>query len=41
LEEVGFKARDMKRDLDREIQIIWRDLQAIIIQEQNLAAHPA
>jgi len=37
LEEVGFKARDLKKDLDRELQYIWRDLQSIIHQEQLVA----
>lgn len=39
LEEVGFKARDLKKELDREIQLIWRDLQGIILQEQYLASY--
>lgn len=40
LEEVGFKARDLKKDLDRELQNIWRDLQSIILQEQLVADLP-
>ncbi|MCJ7536887.1 MAG: hypothetical protein MUO57_15265 [Anaerolineales bacterium] len=34
LEEVGFKARDLKVELDRELKNIWRDLQKIFIQEE-------
>jgi hypothetical protein len=37
LEEVGFKARDIKKDLDREINFIWRDLQSEIIQAERVA----
>ena len=37
LEEVGFKARDLKDDLDRELKFIWRDLQKIILQEEMVA----
>ena len=32
LEEAGFKARDLKVDLDRELGFIWRDLQSVIMQ---------
>jgi len=39
LEEVGFKARDLKDDLDRELKFIWRDLQKIIVQEEMAADH--
>jgi hypothetical protein len=37
LEEVGFKARDLKVDLDREIGFIWRDLQSLILQAERVA----
>jgi hypothetical protein len=41
LEEVGFKARDMKKDLDREIKCIWRELQNIILQEEMVVNYAA
>jgi hypothetical protein len=38
LEEVGFKARQIKRDLDQELKSIWRDLQVVmILAERTLA----
>lgn len=37
LEEIGFKARDMKEDLDRNLKLIWGDLQKVIIQEEMVA----
>jgi hypothetical protein len=37
LEEVGFNARQLKSDFDRELKSIWRDLQVIIIQEEAVA----
>jgi hypothetical protein len=38
LEEVGFNARQLKSDFDRELKSIWRDLNLIIAQEEALAA---
>ena len=37
LEEVGFKAGDLKKDLDRELSFIWRDLQSVIIKAESIA----
>lgn len=37
LEEVGFYARDLKLDLDRELGFIWRDLQSVIMQAERVA----
>lgn len=37
LEEVGFKARDLKKDLDHELGFIWRDLQSVIIKAESIA----
>jgi hypothetical protein len=37
LEEVGFDARQLKSDFDRELNSIWRDLQMIIVQEEAVA----
>jgi hypothetical protein len=37
LGEVGFKARDLKVDFDREIDVIWQELQMIISQEEIAA----
>ena len=37
LEEVGFNARDIKTNFDRELKSIWRDLQKIIAQEEIVA----
>jgi hypothetical protein len=37
LEEVGFNARQIKSDFDRELTSIWNDLQLIIVQEQAVA----
>jgi hypothetical protein len=37
LEEAGFKARDLKVDLDWEIGFIWRDLQSVIMQAEREA----
>ena len=37
LEEVGFNARDLKKNFDRELKSIWRDLQKIIAQEEIVA----
>ena len=37
LEEAGFKARDLKLDLDRELGFIWRDLQSVIMQAERVA----
>jgi len=37
LEEAGFKARDLKVDLDRELGFIWRDLQSVIMQAERVA----
>lgn len=37
LEEAGFKARDLKVDLDRELGFIWRDLQSVIMQAKRVA----
>jgi len=36
-EEAGFKARDLKVDLDRELGFIWRDLQSVIMQAERVA----
>ncbi len=40
LEEVGFDARQLKSDFDRELKSIWRDLQMIIAQEEIAANYP-
>jgi hypothetical protein len=37
LDEVGFNARDIKSDFDRELKSIWNDLQLIIVQEKAIA----
>jgi len=37
LNEVGFRARDLMRDLDREIELIWKDLEQVITIEQLVA----
>lgn len=37
LNEVGFRARDLMRDLDREIELIWKDLEQVITSEQLVA----
>ncbi len=37
LEEVGFTARDLKKNFDRELKYIWRDLQNVIVQEEIAA----
>lgn len=37
LEEAGFKVRDLKVDLDRELGFIWRDLQSVIMQAERVA----
>jgi hypothetical protein len=36
LEEVGFNARDITMELDRELKSIWRDLQSVIIQAERV-----
>ena len=41
LEEVGFDARDLITDFDRELKSIWRDLQKIIVQEEIAANYPS
>jgi hypothetical protein len=40
LDEVGFQARDIKEDLDRELKPIWRDLQNFIVKGKNIASYP-
>lgn len=35
LDEVGFKARDLKKELDLEIRYIWRGLQTLIVQAES------
>ena len=37
LEEAGFKDRDLKVDLDRELGFIWRYLQGVIMQAERVA----
>jgi hypothetical protein len=37
LNEAGFSARDLKKELDFELKSIWRDLQKVIIQEEMVA----
>lgn len=37
LNEVGFKARDLKKELDLEIRSIWRELQILIVQAERIA----
>ncbi len=37
LDEVGFNARNLRSDLDRELKLIWKELQKLIIQEQIAA----
>jgi hypothetical protein len=37
LEEVGFDARELKTNFDRELKSIWHDLQKIIVQEEIVA----
>ena len=34
LDEVGFAARDLQRDLERDLNTIWQDLQKFISQEE-------
>jgi hypothetical protein len=40
LDEVGFHARDLKMELDRELKFIWRDLQKVITQMELVANYP-
>ena len=37
LEEVGFTARDLKKNFDCELKYIWRDVQKVIVQEEIAA----
>ena len=37
LDEVGFNARNLRSDLDRELKLIWKDPQKLIIQEEIAA----
>ena len=37
LDEAGFKARDLKKELDLEIRSIWRELQILIVQAESVA----
>ncbi|MFC1923495.1 hypothetical protein ACFLY4_09435 [Chloroflexota bacterium] len=37
LVEAGFKARDLRVDLDRDLGFIWRDLQSVIMQAERVA----
>lgn len=39
LDEVGFQARDIKKDLDGELTSIWRDLQKLILQAEIIASY--
>jgi hypothetical protein len=39
LEEVGFKARQIKRDLDQELKSIWHELQVMMIQAERTLAN--
>jgi hypothetical protein len=39
LEEIGFTSRKLQRELEKELQVIWTDLQGpILTAEQSLAA---
>jgi hypothetical protein len=37
LDEVGFKARDLKKELDQELRSIWPELQVLIVQAESIA----
>lgn len=37
LDEVGFKARDIKKELDWELKSIWHDLHRMIVQAEMIA----
>jgi len=37
LDEVGFKARDLKKELDQELRSIWPELQVPIVQAESIA----
>jgi hypothetical protein len=37
LDEVGFRARDIKKDLDAELKSIWPDLQKLIFKAESIA----
>jgi hypothetical protein len=37
LDEVGFRARDAKKDLDQELKSIWHDLQKVNVKAENIA----
>jgi hypothetical protein len=39
LEEAGFKARKIHRDLDKELQSIWREMQVMMIQAERTIAN--
>jgi hypothetical protein len=39
LEEVGFKARQIKRELDQELKSIWNELQVMLIQTERMLAN--
>lgn len=40
LNEVGFQARDIKKDLDGELKSIWRELQNFILKAELIASYP-
>jgi hypothetical protein len=37
LEQVGFNARDIKKNFDRDLKFIWSDMQKVIVQEEIIA----
>lgn len=40
LDEVGFRARDIKKDLDYELKAIWHELQNLIVKAESIANYP-
>jgi len=38
LEEVGFKARQIKREFDRDLKSIWGELQVLLVQTERMLA---
>jgi hypothetical protein len=41
LEEVGFKARQIKREFDRDLKSVWGELQVLLVQTERMLASQA
>jgi hypothetical protein len=41
LEDVGFRARQIKRELDQELKSIWSELQVMLVQTERMLANEA